>query len=299
MVYDEKSGREYNRLNHITEEGKQGYFHIYNSHLSEYGVLGFEFGYSLTHPDVLTLWEAQFGDFSNGAQIIIDQFIASSETKWNRNSGLVLLLPHGYEGAGPEHSSARLERFLQMGAELNMVVTNITTPANFFHALRRQLTWPFRKPLINMSPKSLLRHPECVSDVKDLYEGRFREIMDDIDTLEPAKVKKVLFCSGKVYYDLAAYKKANNRKDVAIVRIEQLYPMAQGQLDAVLKKYNKAKMLWVQEEPGNMGAWWYMATSQPQVKWTPVTRPYGASPATGYAKLHEKEQKELVEKAFS
>jgi 2-oxoglutarate dehydrogenase E1 component len=299
MLYDEKTGMEYNRLNHIVEDGKQGFFHIYNSHLSEYGVLGFEFGYSLTHPDVLTLWEAQFGDFSNGAQIIIDQFIVSSETKWNRSSGLVLLLPHGYEGAGPEHSSARLERFLQMCAELNIVVTNITTPANFFHALRRQLAWPFRKPLINMSPKSLLRHPECVSDVKELYEGKFREIIDDNDTLEAAKVKRVLFCSGKVYYDLAAYKKANNRKDVAIVRIEQLYPMAQRQFEAILKKYNKAKMFWVQEEPGNMGAWWYMATSQPQVKWTSIYRPYGAAPATGFARLHEKEQKELVEKAFS
>lgn len=298
MVYDEKTGEEYNRLNHIAEDGQQGFFHLYNSHLSEYGVLGFEFGYSLTHPDVLTLWEAQFGDFSNGAQIMIDQFIASSETKWSRNSGLVMLLPHGYEGAGPEHSSARLERFLAMCAELNMIVTNITTPANLFHALRRQLAWPFRKPMVNMSPKSLLRHPECVSDIKDIFNGKFQEIIDDADTLEAGKVKKILFCTGKVYYDLLAFKKANSRKDVAIVRIEQLYPMAQGQLDGILKKYSKAKPFWVQEEPGNMGAWWYIQMTQPQVKWTAITRPYGASPATGYAKLHEKEQKELVEKAF-
>ena len=183
-LYDEVTGAEYNRLEHIAEDGKQGRFMIYNSLLSEYGVLGFEFGYSLPSPGPLPIWEAQFGDFDNGAQIIIDQFIASSETKWNKNSGLVLLLPHGYEGAGPEHSSARMERFLQMCGELNMVVTNITTPANFFHAIRRQLAWPFRKPLINMAPKSLLRHPKCVDNINELYEGKFREVIDDDNTLE-------------------------------------------------------------------------------------------------------------------
>lgn len=300
MVYDEKTGQEYNRLNHITEDGQpQGEFRIYNSHLSEYGVLGFEFGYSLTHPDTLVLWEAQFGDFVNGAQIILDQFIASCETKWNKNTGMVLLLPHGYEGAGPEHSSARLERFLQACAELNMVVTNITTPANFFHAIRRQLAWDFRKPMINMSPKSLLRHPECVSDVKEIYEGKFQEIIDDENIITPAKVKRVVFCSGKVYYDLLAYQKAEKREDVALVRVEQLYPMAHTQVDAILKKYPKAKCYWTQEEPANMGAWWYMRDARPDIQWNLVSRPSSASPATGFAKVHEKEQKALVDKTFN
>lgn len=300
MVYDEKTGDEYNRLNHIVEEGEtQGKFKIYNSHLSEYGVLGFEFGYSLTHPDHLVLWEAQFGDFINGAQIILDQFIASCETKWNRNTGMVLLLPHGYEGAGPEHSSARLERFLQSCAELNMVVTNITTPANLFHALRRQLAWDFRKPLINMSPKSLLRHPDCTSDVRDLYEGKFKEIIDDQLVEKPEKVKRVVFCTGKVYYDLLAYKRDNKRDDVALVRIEQLYPLANTQFNAILKKYPKAKVYWTQEEPSNMGAWWHMRNAREDVSWNLVSRPASASPATGFARIHEREQKGIVDKTFN
>jgi 2-oxoglutarate dehydrogenase E1 component len=298
MVYDENTGEEYNRLNFIVDKEEQGEFRIFNSHLSEYGVLGFEFGYSFTHPDVLTLWEAQFGDFSNGAQIIIDQFIASSETKWNRASGLVLLLPHGYEGAGPEHSSARLERFLQMCAELNMVVTNITTPANLFHALRRQLAWPFRKPLINMSPKSLLRHPDCTSDVTELFEGHFQEIIDDEEITAPAKVKRLIMCSGKVYYDLLAHRRKNPSADIALVRIEQLYPLAHTQIDAILAKYKKAEVVWVQEEPANMGAWWHMCMARPDIKWKVVARPDGASPATGYSKFHEKTQQELLERAF-
>lgn len=299
-LYDEVSGEEYNRLAYIDEEGKQGKFHIYNSHLSEYGVLGFEFGYSLPSPAPLTIWEAQFGDFNNGAQIIIDQFIASCETKWGRQSGLVLLLPHGYEGAGPEHSSARLERFLQLCGEHNMVVTNITSPANFFHALRRQLTWPFRKPLVNMSPKSLLRHPKCVDDISKIYEGRFREVIDDESIEDAAKVKKVLFCTGKIYYDLLAKKEADNRTDVAIVRVEQLHPVPEKQMDDIIKKYNKATAYhWVQEEPINMGAWSFLLLNYPKAKYLQcIARPQAASPATGFSKMHEKEQKALVELAF-
>jgi 2-oxoglutarate dehydrogenase E1 component len=299
-LYDEVTNEEYNRLDHIAEDGKQGKFHIYNSHLSEYGILGFEFGYSLPSPAPLTIWEAQFGDFDNGAQIIIDQFIASCETKWNRQSGLVLLLPHGYEGAGPEHSSARLERFLQLCGENNMIITNITSPANFFHLIRRQLTWSFRKPLVNMSPKSLLRHPKCVDDIAKIHDGKFQEIIDDNNTVDAFSVKKVLFCTGKVYYDLLAKKEADNRTDVAIVRMEQLYPVADKQIDAVIKKYGKASFHWVQEEPINMGAWGFLLLNYNKAKYLQcIARPQAASPATGFSKLHEKEQKALVELAFS
>ncbi len=298
-LYDENTDEEYNRLSNISEGEKQGKFHIYNSHLSEYGVLGFEFGYSLAWPTTLTIWEAQFGDFDNGAQIIIDQFIATCETKWNKQSELVLLLPHGYEGAGPEHSSARLERFLQLCGELNMVVTNITSPANFFHLLRRQVAWPFRKPLINMSPKSLLRHPKCVDDIAKIHEGKFQEIIDDENTLASNEVKKVLFCTGKVYYDLLAKKEADNRTDVAIVRMEQIYPVAEKQIDDIIKKYTKASFHWVQEEPLNMGAWGFLLLNYNKAKYLQcIARPQAASPATGFSKLHEKEQKALVELAF-
>ncbi len=300
MLYDEKTGEEYNRLNHIVEEGEQqGDFMIYNSHLSEYAVLAFEFGYSLTTPENLVIWEAQFGDFVNGAQIILDQFIAASETKWSRNSGIILLLPHGYEGAGPEHSSARLERFLQGCAELNMIVTNITTPANFFHAIRRQLAWDFRKPLINMSPKSLLRHPDCFSDVREIYEGKFKEILDDESVKDPKKVKRLIFCTGKVYYDLLKYKRDNNREDVALVRIEQIYPLAKQQFNEILKKYNKAKVFWTQEEPSNMGAWRYINSLDVDVKWNLVSRAESASPATGFSKIHNEEQSQIIEKTFN
>ncbi len=298
-LYDEVTNEEYNRLNFIAEDGNQGKFRITNSHLSEYAVLGFEFGYSISSPSALAIWEAQFGDFDNGAQIIIDQFIASCETKWNRQSGLVMLLPHGYEGAGPEHSSARLERFLQLCGENNMVVTNISSPANFFHAIRRQLAWPFRKPMINMSPKSLLRHPKCVDPISVLYDGKFREVIDDENTTDANSVKKVLFCTGKIYYDLLAKKEADNRTDVAIVRVEQLYPVADKQLDAVIKKYSKATYHWVQEEPINMGAYGFLLLNYSKAKYLQcIARPQAASPATGFSKLHEKEQKALVELAF-
>ncbi len=299
MVYDENTNEEYNRLNFLAEDGqKQGEFRIFNSHLSEYGVLGFEFGYSLVNPHILTVWEAQFGDFANGAQTIIDQFISSSESKWLRSSGIILLLPHGYEGQGPEHSSARLERFLQMCAEFNMVVVNITSPANFFHAIRRQLTWPFRKPLIVMSPKSLLRHPDCTSDISEIYTGKFKEIIDDEDTLAPTKVKKVLFCSGKVYYDLLKKKAEDNRKDVAIVRLEQLYPLPFNQMDKIVAKYKNARYCWVQEEPANMGAWVYMLSCYRNIQWELVSRKSSASPATGFAKIHQRELNTILEESF-
>lgn len=287
--------KEYNRLNHLAEE--QGKFLIYNSLLSEYAVLGFEFGYSLASPEHLTVWEAQFGDFGNGAQIIIDQFLSSSESKWQRTSGMMLLLPHGYEGQGPEHSSARLERFLQLCGELNLCVVNLTEPSNLFHAIRRQLTQPFRKPLVVMSPKSMLRVYE--SSLASITTGtRFREIIDDDNVSDTNAVRRVLMCSGKVYRDLLLRKTETAAQDIAIVRIEQLYPIAQGQLKAIFAKYANAEWVWVQEEPENMGAWWHIATSLSDIRLRVVARKRSASPATGYAKLHPVEQKALVDKAF-
>ncbi len=266
--------------------------------LSEYGVLGFEYGYALANPNALVLWEAQFGDFANEAQVIIDQFIASGEQKWNRMNGVVLLLPHGYEGQGPEHSSARMERFLQMCAELNMVVTNITTASNFFHALRRQLSWPFRKPLINFSPKANLRHPGSHSVMEEFINGSFKEVIDDSFADTP-KVKKVLFCSGKIYFDLAERQQKDNRKDIALVRVEQLYPLPLLQLESLYKKYNKATWFWVQEEPQNMGAASFLQINLKNINYGVISRQSSASTATGYAKIHEQEQHEIIETAFS
>lgn len=296
MVFDQNTNIPYSNLNFINT--KQGKFRIFNSLLSEYAVLGFEYGYSLASPNVLNIWEAQFGDFANGAQTIIDQFISSGESKWQRMSGLVMLLPHGYEGQGPEHSNARPERFLQLAAEYNMIVANVTTPANYFHLLRRQLAWDFRKPLIVMSPKTLLRHPMCVSDVSELTKGSFVEVFEDEDA-KPATTTRVLFCSGKIYYDLLQFKQANKRDDVAIVRIEQLYPMPEKQLANLYEKFNKSEFFWVQEEPKNMGYWTYMLRSQSnQEKLRLISRKSSASPATGYAKVHEKEQKSIINEAF-
>lgn len=296
VLYDEKTNEEYNRLSRLAE--KQGNFLIYNSLLSEFAVLGFEFGYSLSSPQTLTIWEAQFGDFTNNAQTIIDQFIVSSESKWQRKSGIVLLLPHAYEGQGPEHSSAKLERFLQSCAEYNIIVANITNPANFFHLIRRQLHHPFRLPLIVMSPKSLLRHPRCVSAVGEFTKGGFKEIYDDVKVTDASKIKRVLVCTGKVYYDLLEKKITENRNDVALVRVEQLYPLPAKQLDAVLKRYSRANFVWVQEEPANMGAWWFMQMNYPKAKWGMIARKASASPATGFLKVHQEEQTELVNKAF-
>jgi len=297
VLYDESTNVEYNRLNHFTEN--QAPFRIYNSLLSEYAVLGFEYGYAMANPNSLVLWEAQFGDFVNGAQIIIDQFISGAETKWQRMNGIVMLLPHGYEGQGPEHSSARMERFLQQCAELNMVITNITTAANFFHALRRQLAWPFRKPLIEFSPKANLRLPGSYSEVSEFTSGGFKEIYDDAAVKDPSAINKVLLCSGKVYFDLLEKQQKENRSDIAIIRLEQIYPLPQNQLDALYKKYSKAIWYWVQEEPMNMGAASFLRMNLKNINFYIISRQASAATATGYSKIHAKEQAEIVNTAFS
>ena len=298
VLIDANDETAYIPLNHI--QLSQERFYIYNSHLSEYGVLGFEYGYSLAMPRALAIWEAQFGDFANGGQIIIDQFLSSSESKWQRMSGLVLLLPHGFEGQGPEHSSARLARFLELSAENNMVVVNPTTPANFFHLLRRQVNVPYRKPLIVMTPKSLLRHPLVKCSITDLTTGRFREIIDDPGGQSPKKIKRLLLCTGKVYYDLLETKEEINADEVAIVRFEQLYPFSIGQDQKLLSKYKSVKeWVWVQEEPVNMGPWEFMRrrlANKTDLK--VISRPESASPASGSLKRHKEKQKELVQSAF-
>jgi len=284
-------------LNQVAE-GQQP-FRIYNSLLSEYGVLGFEYGYALANADALVVWEAQFGDFSNGAQTIIDQFIAAGEQKWQRQNGVVMLLPHGYEGQGPEHSSARLERYLQLCAENNMVITNVTTAANLFHALRRQLTWSFRKPMINFSPKANLRSPATFSPMADLTKGGFKEVIDDAFVQKVEDVKKVLFCSGKIYYEMAERQKTEQRTDIAIVRLEQLYPLPVQQITALNQKYGKAIWFWVQEEPLNMGAASFLQMNLKAIKYGVISRQASAATATGYAKVHAKEQNEIITTAFS
>ena len=296
VIRDENTDEFYNRLSRLSD--KQGKMRIYNSLLSEYAVVGFEYGYAMANPNALVVWEAQFGDFVNGSQIIIDQFICCAEEKWRRMNGMVLLLPHGYEGQGPEHSSGRIERFLQMCAELNWVVTNATTASNFFHLLRRQLAWPFRKPLINFSPKANLRHPGSYSKVEEFTSGSFREIIDD-ETIEDAgSIKKVLFCSGKVYFDLHERREKEERKDIAIIRLEQLYPLPQKQLDALYKKYEKAIWYWVQEEPLNMGAASFLRMNLTSINFGIVSRLASAATASGYSKVHKVEQEELLKTAF-
>ncbi len=297
VLHDVETNACYSSLDHI-QEGQQT-FQVYNSLLSEYGVLGFEFGYAMANPHALVIWEAQFGDFGNGAQIIIDQFIAAGESKWGTQNGLVMLLPHGYEGQGPEHSNARPERYLQLTAENNFVVANITTPANLFHAMRRQLTWSFRKPLVIMSPKSLLRHPKVVSSLDELTTGAFREVIGDTYA-DASKVTRVLLCTGKIYYDLLEKQQADKRDDVAIVRLEQLAPLPKTQLDAVLADYQKAEYIWVQEEPENMGYWSYLLRIGLVQERTMrvISRSAAASPATGFAKIHAQEQAAIVNKSF-
>lgn len=297
VIRDEETNKGYNRLNHFQEDQQK--FRIYNSLLSEYGVLGFEYGYALANPDALVLWEAQFGDFSNGAQTMIDQFIAAGEQKWQRMNGLVMLLPHGYEGQGPEHSSARMERYLQMCAELNMVITNITTSANLFHALRRQLAWPFRKPLINFSPKANLRYTGSYSPVTDFTNGGFKELIDDAFVTSAEAVKKVLFCTGKLYFELAEKQAKENRQDIAIVRLEQIYPLPYQQLEELYQKYSKATWFWVQEEPLNMGAASFLQMNLKSINYGVIGRNASAATATGYAKVHAKEQAEIIETAFT
>jgi 2-oxoglutarate dehydrogenase E1 component len=294
ILRDEITNEQYNRLSGAENKSK---FRIFNSLLSEYGVLGFEYGYALANPDALVIWEAQFGDFSNGAQTMIDQFISAAEQKWNRMNGLVMLLPHGYEGQGPEHSSARLERFLQMCAELNMVVTNITTAANFFHAMRRQMTWPFRKPMINFSPKANLRHPGSYSAVSEFISGSFNEVIDDANASEHPQ--KVIFCSGKIYFDLNDFRQQNGVTDTAIIRMEQLYPLPVKQLESLASKYKNASWRWVQEEPRNMGAASYLTMNLDSFPFSIIARNPSAATATGYNKIHLAEQQEILKQAFA
>ncbi len=297
VIYDETNNKGYNRLNHFVNN--QPPFRIYNSLLSEYAVLGFEYGYAMANPNALVLWEAQFGDFCNGAQTMIDQFIAAAETKWQRMNGLVMLLPHGYEGQGPEHSSARMERFLQQCAELNMVVTNVTTAANFFHLLRRQLAWPFRKPLINFSPKANLRHVGSYSSVTEFVAGSFKEVIDDGLVADPSKIKKVLLCSGKMYFDLLERQQKEPSIEIAIIRLEQIHPLPQKQLDALYQRYSKAIWYWVQEEPLNMGAASFLRMNLKNINFYIISRQASAATASGFSKVHAKEQAEIVETAFT
>jgi 2-oxoglutarate dehydrogenase E1 component len=294
-VLTDDDGKKYYPLNKISSENR---FSIHNSFLSEYGVLGFEYGYSITRPDSLTIWEAQFGDFMNGAQIIIDQFITSGEEKWNVMSGLVMLLPHGFEGQGPEHSSARMERFLIQCDETNMQVLNCSTPANFYHALRRQMHSPYRKPMAVFTPKSLLRHPRCISTVKELTDGFFQEVIDDA-VADAEIVTKLVFCSGKIYYELLEEKEKITANHIAIVRLEQISPIPFEKLWEIIEKYKQAKeWIWVQEEPGNMGAWTYLHRNFKDVPLRMIARPDTSSPATGSSKLHKQQQRKLIDKVF-
>ena len=302
VFYDFETRERYIPLEHV--DPKQAKFCVHNSFLSEFAVLGFDYGYSLSYPSMLTLWEAQFGDFSNGAQVIIDQFISSAESKWQTPSDLVMLLPHGYEGMGPEHSSARLERFLQLCAEKNLIVGNFTTPAQYFHALRRQKHRGFRKPLVLMTPKSLLGRPEAVSRDVDFLEGScFQEILPDTKTFaNPADVSRVIFCSGKVYYDLMAHRQEKGIEDAAIIRVEQLYPFHREMVGAIISQYsNASSFVWCQEEPLNMGAWSYIFPRLEKVVGVKIRyagRGTASSPAAGSKAMHYRELKALLAQAF-
>jgi 2-oxoglutarate dehydrogenase E1 component len=307
VLVDQKTQAEYMPLNNIRDGQKR--MEAFNSLLSEMGVLGFDYGYTLADPQTLVLWEAQFGDFANGAQVVIDQFIASAETKWLRMSGLVMLLPHGYEGQGPEHSSARLERYLQLCAEKNMAVCNFTTPANYFHALRRQMKRNYRKPLVVMTPKSLLRHKLAVSSLAEFAPGSiFQTVIPETDAIAaPDQVKRVVLCTGKVYYDLLQERRDKKVQDVAIVRVEQMYPFPARSLTRVLGEYKNAEVVWCQEEPENMGAWTFLDRRIEKVlkelgnkaqRPLYVGREEAASPATGSAKVHQQQQESLVREAL-
>ncbi|WP_162419245.1 2-oxoglutarate dehydrogenase E1 component [Cyclobacterium roseum] len=297
VVHDANTNKPHNSLKELKES--KGKFYIYNSLLSEYAVLGFEYGYAMANPNALTVWEAQFGDFANGAQTMIDQFITSGESKWQKMNGLVMLLPHGYEGQGPEHSNARPERFLQLAAEYNVIVANITEPSNFFHLLRRQLAWNFRKPCIVMSPKSLLRHPKVMSPIAEFTKGGFREVLLD-DQVDVKKVKRIVLCSGKIYYDLIEMREKEKVEDVAIIRLEQIHPLPKNQLLDAIKKYGKkTETVWVQEEPENMGYWAFIVRNLfKDLNMDVIARKPSASPATGYHKVHLEEQKQILEKAL-
>jgi 2-oxoglutarate dehydrogenase E1 component len=308
VLVDQDNEERYVPLNHVAED--QAEIEVIDSPLSEASVLGFEYGYSLADPHSLVLWEAQFGDFANGAQVIIDQFITSGESKWLRLTGIVMLLPHGYEGQGPEHSSARLERFLQLCAEDNLQVVNLTTPANYFHVLRRQVRRNFRKPLVVMAPKSLLRHKEVVSDLAEMGpSSHFHRVLPEAEpSVADAEIRRIVLCSGKVYYDLLHQRRDRGITDVALVRLEQLYPWPGRGLRRELERHPAAEVVWCQEEPANMGAWTFV---QPRLRaileergggaWRPIYagRPASASPATGLLSVHQSEQETLVEQALT
>ena len=299
-IFDAKDGRPWVPLNHVREG--QALLEAVNSPLSEEAVLGFEYGMSSGDPRRLMIWEAQFGDFVNSAQVIIDQFIASGESKWQRMSGLVLLLPHGYEGQGSEHSSARLERFLQLCADRNMQVIVPTTPAQIFHALRRQIHRRFRKPLVVMSPKSLLRHPQAVSSLAELTDGGFRTTLDD--PRPPSATRRLVVCSGKIFYALDAARREKQRDDVALVRVEQLYPFPVDEVRALLERHASAsEVCWVQEEPANQGAWWFMRPLlspllRPDVRFSYIGRVEAAGVATGSHTIHAAEEQAILEQAL-
>jgi 2-oxoglutarate dehydrogenase E1 component len=296
ILRDEITEERINLLN--TNSNNKGQMTIYNSLLSEYGVLGFDYGYAMANPDTLTIWEAQFGDFSNGAQIMFDQYIAAAEDKWKMQNGIVVLLPHGYEGQGSEHSSARIERYLQLCAVENMTVANCTTPANFYHLLRRQMKRKYRKPLIVFTPKSLLRHPKVVNTIEELATGEFQEVIDD--TLHPKNVKKLVFCMGKFYYDLLEEREKLERDDVALVRIEQLFPLHLEKIQKVIDRYpNVTEYIWAQEEPRNMGAWSFMLERMELVKLNVRSRKYYAVPAAGSSTRYKKRHKAVIDSVFS
>jgi len=305
VLYDPETRQRYTPLNHL-EAGQKAKLWVYNSHLSEFAVLGFEYGYSLHANDALVLWEAQFGDFANGAQVIIDQFISSAESKWQRTSHLVMLLPHGYEGQGPEHSSARLERFLQLCAAQNMQVCNLTTPAQYFHVLRRQMKRDFVKPLVIMTPKSLLTHPDCVSRLEDFAEGTsFQEVIDDNtpDRGPEDRINRLVFCSGKVYYELLAHRREQEINNTAIIRLEQIYPFHQDRVAEIAARYpNASKWVWCQEEPLNMGGWTFVGPRLKKLSDIRVRyagRDTASSPSSGAKAIHKKEQRRLLEEAFN
>jgi 2-oxoglutarate dehydrogenase E1 component len=296
--HDRLTGQEWMPLQYISEQ--QARFQVYNSLLSEYAVMGFEYGYSVEDPNTLTLWEAQFGDFVNGAQTVVDEFISSAEQKWNQFSSLVLLLPHGYEGQGPDHSSARIERFLQLCAENNMTVAQPSTPASHFHLLRRQAFTSPKRPLVVFAPKSMLRLKAASSAVEDFTSGSFRPVINDEQNLDASKVTKVLFCSGKIYWDLLAESQKRGDGQTAIVRVEQLYPTPVAEMQAAIAQFPNAELRWVQDEPLNQGPWTYMGLFMPKygINFTPVARPASASPASGSAKRHAAEQADLIQRAF-
>ena len=304
VIHDQKTGEKYLPLQNLGPD--QAPFLVINSTLSEEAVLAYEFGYASAEPNALIVWEAQFGDFANGAQVVIDQFIASCEEKWGRYCGLVMLLPHGYDGQGPEHSSARLERYLQLCAEENMQVCYPTTPAQIFHMIRRQILRPYRKPLIVMSPKSLLRHKLSTSPIDDLLHGKFAPIIDDVDLIDKAKVRRIVTCSGKVYFDLIEARREHEVDDCAVIRIEQLYPFPKDEIKAAIKQYvNAEELVWVQEEPRNQGAWAMLLSTrhlggcfEQRKPLTCVARPYAASPAAGYMSLHLEQQQKLIDDAL-